>query len=220
MLIRLWGSGEQVSELLEKGMGDHKLVINETEGPESGENYDLFIDLDPDEKKVPAHLGPEVRGKPYMVSAVCRSVSEVAGQGAWLIGLNAWPGFLRGRIAELSLSDRAGASRLTSLMRALGWEFVLTEDMPGLVTPRIISMIINEAYFAAADGTATPRDIDIALKLGANYPLGPFEWADKIGLKRVLGLLQKLYEHSKDPRYIPAPLLVEASQKAIASFPA
>ncbi|HRG10176.1 MAG TPA: 3-hydroxyacyl-CoA dehydrogenase family protein, partial [Cyclobacteriaceae bacterium] len=57
------------------------------------------------------------------------------------------------------------------------------------MTPRVICMIINEAYFTVEEGTATREDVDLAMKLGTNYPLGPFEWTEKIGLQNIVNVL-------------------------------
>jgi len=67
--------------------------------------------------------------------------------------------------------------------------------------PRTISMIINEAYFALGDKLATENDIDLALKNGVNYPLGPIEWGEKIGLHHVAQLLEELNTITRDERY-------------------
>ena len=71
-----------------------------------------------------------------------------------------------------------------------------------MITPRVIAMIINEAYFTLQAGVSTKEEIDTAMKLGTNYPYGPFEWADKIGLNRIKTLLQTLSK--TDTRYLPA----------------
>ncbi len=71
----------------------------------------------------------------------------------------------------------------------------------GFHYPRAISMIINEAYFALEENLAAPKDIDLAMKFGVNYPLGPIEWGDKIGLKYIVDLLSELYEITEDSRY-------------------
>ena len=78
-----------------------------------------------------------------------------------------------------------------------------------MVSPRVICMIINEAYFTFEEGTASREDIDLAMKLGTNYPFGPFEWADKIGLANVCKLLKAVYEDTGDARYKLCPLLQE-----------
>jgi 3-hydroxybutyryl-CoA dehydrogenase len=77
----------------------------------------------------------------------------------------------------------------------------------GLVTPRVLSMIINEAFYTCQEKTATAADIDLAMKLGTNYPFGPFEWAEKIGLRQVYQLLEAVYEDTRDERYKICPLL-------------
>ncbi|MCW3087600.1 MAG: hypothetical protein JWQ78_986, partial [Sediminibacterium sp.] len=75
----------------------------------------------------------------------------------------------------------------------------------GMIAARVIAMIINEAYFGLGDGISTRGDIDTAMKLGTNYPYGPFEWSEKIGLKKIYALLKKLNETSI--RYVIAPAL-------------
>jgi 3-hydroxybutyryl-CoA dehydrogenase len=84
---------------------------------------------------------------------------------------------------------------------------MVVPDGPGLVFPRILCMIINEAAFALMEGVASAEDIDTAMKLGTNYPLGPLEWADRIGLDQVLGVLEGLQAEYGEDRYRPAPLL-------------
>lgn len=67
--------------------------------------------------------------------------------------------------------------------------------------PRTVAMIINEAYFALGDKLATATDIDLAMKNGVNYPLGPIEWGEKIGLHNVAQLLEELNTITRDERY-------------------
>jgi 3-hydroxybutyryl-CoA dehydrogenase len=74
-------------------------------------------------------------------------------------------------------------------------------------------MIINEAYLALGEGVSTPEEIDTAMKLGTNYPFGPIEWGSHIGLQNVVTLLHKL--SVVQPRYTPADLLVQKTDKAI-----
>jgi 3-hydroxybutyryl-CoA dehydrogenase len=72
-----------------------------------------------------------------------------------------------------------------------------------MITPRIIAMIINEAWFSLAENISTRDEIDTAMKLGTNYPYGPFEWGEKIGLNRIIELLNELQK--TDKRYSIAP---------------
>ena len=94
-----------------------------------------------------------------------------------------------------------------SLVRRLGKESAEVKDAPGLVFPRILSLIINEAARSLDEGIAAAEEIDIALKLGTNYPEGPLRWADEIGLDEVLAVIEGLQEETGDDRYRPAPLL-------------
>ena len=94
-----------------------------------------------------------------------------------------------------------------SLVRSVGKQSVEVKDAPGLVFPRILSLIINEAARSLDEGIATAEEIDIALRLGTNYPQGPLRWADEIGLDEVLAVIEGLQEETGDDRYRPAPLL-------------
>ncbi len=89
----------------------------------------------------------------------------------------------------------------------LGFETVRVSDGPGLVRARILCCLINEAASALMEGVATAEDIDLAMKLGTNYPYGPLEWADHLGLDCVLGVMIGLFEEWGDDRYRPTPLL-------------
>ncbi len=80
-------------------------------------------------------------------------------------------------------------------------------DGPGLVMPRIIAMIINEAATAITERIASVDAIDKAMKLGTRYPYGPLEWADRIGIQQIYRILEGLYAEFGDDRYRPAPLL-------------
>jgi 3-hydroxybutyryl-CoA dehydrogenase len=71
----------------------------------------------------------------------------------------------------------------------------------GLITPRVICMIINEAYYTVQEGTANREDINQAMRLGTNYPKGPFEWCDAMGLQNVYEVLEAMYSDTKDERY-------------------
>ncbi len=86
-------------------------------------------------------------------------------------------------------------------------EFHLIEDRVGMVSPRVVCMIINEAYYTVQEGTASREDIDLGMKLGTAYPYGPFEWCEKIGVKNVYEVLEALYDDTKDERYKICPLL-------------
>jgi 3-hydroxybutyryl-CoA dehydrogenase len=93
------------------------------------------------------------------------------------------------------------------LFKNLGKETVRVKDTAGLTFPRILSLIINEAARSLEEGVAAAEEIDIAMRLGVNYPQGPLRWADQIGLDEVLAVLEGLRRETGDDRYRPAPLL-------------
>ena len=80
-----------------------------------------------------------------------------------------------------------------------------------------IMMVINEAFLTVEEGAASREDVDLAMKLGTNYPLGPFEWCNRIGIKYVFGMLDTLYRCTKDERYKVSSLLQEEYQRDLST---
>ncbi|MGC1451156.1 MAG: 3-hydroxyacyl-CoA dehydrogenase NAD-binding domain-containing protein [Candidatus Sulfotelmatobacter sp.] len=87
-------------------------------------------------------------------------------------------------------------------------EVVVIKESPGFITSRINAMIGNEAFYMLQEGIASAADIDKALKLGLNHPMGPFELVDLVGLDTRLSILEYLHKSLGD-KYRPAPLLVQ-----------
>lgn len=121
------------------------------------------------------------------------------------IRINAWPG-LSDTLIEASCLNKALKHTAETVFQNLGKQIHWLPDEPGFVTPRVISMIINEAYLTFEEDVSSKEDIDMAMKLGTAYPYGPFEWGQKIGLKNVVALLKRLSEEK--PQYELAALLV------------
>ena len=92
--------------------------------------------------------------------------------------------------------------------RRMGKEVVVIKESPGFITSRINAMIGNEAFYMLEEGIASAADIDKALKLGLNHPMGPFELVDLVGLDTRLHILEYLHK-TLGEKYRPAPLLVE-----------
>ena len=111
-------------------------------------------------------------------------------------------------IRALQTSDETFAIAET-LAKKIGKTPVQVRNSPGFVVNRLLCPMINEAAFVLAEGLATAEQIDQAMKLGANHPIGPLALADLIGLDVQLAVMQVLYEGFKDSKYRPAPLLVE-----------
>lgn len=110
-------------------------------------------------------------------------------------------------IRGLETSDET-FSLAESVSQKMGKETVEVKESPGFVTSRINALIGNEAFFMLQEGVASARDIDKALKLGLNHPMGPFEMVDLVGLDTRLSILNFLHKTLGD-KYRPCPLLVK-----------
>jgi 3-hydroxybutyryl-CoA dehydrogenase len=111
-------------------------------------------------------------------------------------------------IRGLQTSDET-YQKAEAIAKALGKTPVAVRNSPGFVVNRLLCPMINEAIFALQEGLASAEGIDEAMKLGCNHPIGPLALADLIGLDVELAVMQVLYEGFKDPKFRPAPLLVE-----------
>jgi 3-hydroxybutyryl-CoA dehydrogenase len=127
-----------------------------------------------------------------------------------LIGFATFYPFKDRKLVELAGGLRTNETALAQaeqLFKSLGKETVRVKDAPGLTFPRILSLIINEAARSLEEGVASAEEIDVAMRLGVNYPQGPLKWADQIGLDEVLAVLEGLQRETGDDRYRPATLL-------------
>lgn len=103
-----------------------------------------------------------------------------------------------------AVGGEAAARRLASFLRGAGLSVAVIKDSPGFVAPRILAMIVNLACEIAQLGIGSPQDIDIAMRLGQNYPRGPFEWGEWLGPKRVHDMLRQMQEITGSDRYRPS----------------
>lgn len=148
---------------------------------------------------------------PVFVHMALSSFAEIAVYAPTIenpvFGFNGFPTFVNRSVLECTLSDKKEIKVLEKFCENLGTDFEVVDDRVGMVTPRIIFMIINEAYYTVQEGTASKGDIDLGMKLGTNYPYGPFEWCQLIGILNVVELLEAIYEDTKEERYKICPLL-------------
>lgn len=165
-------------------------------------------------------------GTPILSASAAITVAE---QSAWvrtpgrLIGIAALPSLLHGTLVEIAPSPTAGRQALEAshrFFRELGKETSLVQDSPGMVLPRILCMLVNEASFALGERIARRGDIDTAMTLGTNYPFGPLEWGMKIGLEQVRAVLEGLRREFGEERYRTAPLLSRGTLEGPAAQPA
>lgn len=176
----------------------------------------LFADAGPTEqKRWLAALGRgRSREATVALYAPALSISELAMAYPWperVVGF----GFLEQMLSPGSLIEIApglrtrpeAADEVEAFLKTQGFETERVGDFSGLVLRRVLFMIINEAAYALWEGIASREDIDLAMKLGTNYPMGPLEWADAIGLDRVYDGLKGLHEEYGDDRYRPCPLI-------------
>jgi 3-hydroxybutyryl-CoA dehydrogenase len=140
--------------------------------------------------------------KPVFINSVVQTLSDLA-TAENVYRINGWATFLNRPVWEIAGNVE---ENIKSIFTSLGIKINTVKDEPGFITARIIAMIINEAYFTVEDHVSTKTEIDTAMKLGTNYPYGPFEWAELIGTANILALLQKL--NTTDSRYQPAALLI------------
>jgi len=223
MNILVIGEGPHYAAFLEKGgLSGHRVQqVISLERTGSLADYELVIDLNFDENTERAGVYARFPQVPVLACIVRTSLSELMNnyafeQGFSIIGCNWLPGFLTMPVMELSIIDYEQATAVNDIMSALGWEYEIVEDRVGLVTPRVICMIINEAYMAAQEGTASREDINTAMRLGTNYPMGPFEWCDKIGIRNVCSVLDAVYRATGNERYKISALLAREAGMDVA----
>ncbi len=160
---------------------------------------DCYFDLLFDEK---GPSFPNIKEQPVFVNSVISNSRQFSDN---VIRINGWNTFFNRDILELVANKEQIERFVKPVLGNLGWKFQTVQDTPGMIAARVVAMVINEAYFALGDAISSKLEIDIAMKLGTNYPFGPFEWAEKIGVRKIYELLVKLAE--LDIRYTPAPTL-------------
>ena len=152
---------------------------------------------------------------PIVSSSLCITLHDqlrVVTDPTRLFGIGLYPSFSEAEGIEISntrFSSQERFSNLMNVMQELGKEVYHVEDRPGMVNLRVVTLIMNEAYQVLQEGTSNREDIDTAMKLGTNYPYGPIEWSERIGLDLVYHILESMYNNFGDDRYRITPLLKE-----------
>ncbi len=194
MHIAIHANAQQKEWLLQKGIPDGISVswlMAGTIWPVADAYFDLSGEQD-----VPA----DIKDQPFFINEVLRTAGQLPSN---CIRMNAWNSFLERPVLEIAAAGNKEAAE--NILRSLGWKYQWVPDEPGFIAARVVCMIINEAYFALGEELSSKKEIDIAMKLGTNYPMGPFEGAEQSGIRRIYDLLKVLEQ--EDKRYEPAGLL-------------
>lgn len=144
-----------------------------------------------------------------LIVTTVEQASWIAGKHR-LAGCAALPTYaskLTVEVAPTVFTPRQTIDAVGAFYASIGQRIELVQDRVGLVSARIICQLINEAAFALQEDVARPEDVDTAMQLGVNYPHGPFAWAEILGLRNVVAILQALHTDYAEERYRVSPLL-------------
>ncbi len=137
------------------------------------------------------------------LAAACRNPERVLGMHfLYPVSTTRVVEVVRGQLTKDLVFERA-----IEFARLLEKVPIKVFEMPGFVTTRVVLPLINEAIHVVMEGVATAAEVDLALKMGYDFRSGPLEWADRVGLDRVLNWMQHLFQETGEPRFRPCPLL-------------
>ena len=163
---------------------------------------DACIDLLFDNNKARIKQLRELNIPLVVINSVITTLEEL---GDDFVRMNGWNSFIKRPVVEAAAKDDTRKSLAERLFSHLGRTIEWTPDIPGFISARVIATVINEAFLTVEENVSVEKEIDTAMKLGTNYPYGPFEWGEKIGFNKVVYLLEVLEKEQN--RYKPSPLL-------------
>lgn len=203
MVVAILADDSAKDELTAKGFSEETEIqwadsIRSLTIIEADAYFDLLFEYDRERILQLKRLLPQ----PVFVNSVIHTCSEI---GTGLIRINGWPTMIGRSVAEVACAGNE--DHIENILKQLGWLYSRSPDIVGMISPRIVSMIVNEAWYALGEDVSTREEIDVAMKLGTNYPYGPFEWGERIGLEKIRSLLLELAK--TEPRYTVAPALNE-----------
>jgi 3-hydroxybutyryl-CoA dehydrogenase len=144
--------------------------------------------------------------KPDTLVIINDTTNTLIGQPGNIIRINGWPTFINRNSIEAAGGEAEMKEKAIKVLALFNKQIHWCADKTGMISARVICTIINEAYLALEEAVSTKEEIDTAMKLGTNYPYGPFEWCEKIGKQNVAGLLVEMSKENQ--RYKPCALLI------------
>jgi 3-hydroxybutyryl-CoA dehydrogenase len=183
------------------------------------EGADFIIEAAPERIDLKLHLMADIDAHARASAIVATntsalSITEMAGatsHPARVAGMHFFNPVHKMKLVEIVRALETSGETLETIegvARRMGKETVLVRESPGFITTRVNASIGNEAFYMLMEGVASARDIDKALKLGLNHPMGPFELVDLVGLDTRLSILDYLHR-SMGEKYRPCPLLTQ-----------
>ena len=160
--------------------------------------------------RLDARMAPDVV---FVTSTSTLSVTEIAaasGRPERVVGMHFMHPVTLSRIVEIvrgSATSNATFERAVELARTLDKTFIEVFEYPGYVVTRAILPFLNEAMHIVMEGVSSAEDVDLALRLGYEFKIGPLEYVDRVGLDTVLGWMEHLFHELGDFKYRPCPLL-------------
>jgi len=194
-------------------------LVTTSDIAEAVQDCDLIIEAAPERMDLKLRLMADVdRLAPadavVATNTSALSITEMAGSirnPARVAGMHFFNPVHKMKLIEIVRALESSAATLEtieSVSRRMGKETVVVRESPGFITSRVNASIGNEAFYMLMEGVASARDIDKALKLGLNHPMGPFELVDLVGLDTRLSILEYLHQ-SLGEKYRPCPLLLQ-----------
>jgi len=192
--------------------------IDLTTGLEYASGCDLVIETIQEEfaakrallSEVDERVPPEV---PIIVNTSTLSITELAHGLAHperVLGMHFLYPVTTQPVVEVirgQVTDNSAFETARHFARLLGKVPIEVFESPGFVTTRVILPLINEAIHVVMEGVASAAEVDLAIKLGYEFRTGPLEWADRVGLHKILNWLEHLFQETGDPKFRPCPLL-------------
>jgi len=183
------------------------------------EGTDFIIEAAPERIDLKLALMAEIerlapQGAVIATNTSALSITELAGsisRPSRVAGMHFFNPVHKMKLIEIVQAMESAPETLQAIedvARTMGKETVLVRESPGFITTRVNASLGNEAFYMLMEGVATARDIDKALKLGLNHPMGPFELVDLVGLDTRLSILEYLHR-SLGEKYRPCPLLTQ-----------